>query len=186
MRNRSIHSAAAVLATALALALPAHGETLDEGGTLNPDELSLDRMIRNAREGNVDMMTCASGYPMTKKGDHGVARETFTACADAGYTAAMTWMSQLDNNGLAGPYDPDAAADWSRRAAEAGDPIGKFNHGLDLIRGYGVTRDEAAGRRLIDEAAEAGNSAALRLRNAGYDPDEVTPDADNWRYGPMF
>ena len=39
---------------------------------------------------------------------------------------------------------------------------------------------------MIDEAAEAGNSAALRLRNAGYDPDEVTPDADNWRYGPMF
>ncbi|AUH64972.1 SEL1-like repeat protein [Paracoccus zhejiangensis] len=175
-----------IAALALTLALPAVAQQSDPYGTLNPDEQSMERMIQNAREGKLDMMTCASGYAMTKKGEHGIARETFTACADAGWTAAMTWMSQLDNNALAGPYDPDAAAEWSRRAAEAGDPIGKFNHGLDLIRGYGVARDEDAGRALIDQAAAEGVDSAIRLRNAGYDPDEVTPDADNWRYGPMF
>ncbi|TRW99729.1 sel1 repeat family protein [Paracoccus sp. M683] len=167
-------------------ALPADAQDADPGGTLNPDELSMDRMIQNAREGRLDMITCASGYAMTKKGDHDIARETFGACAEAGWTAAMTWMSQLDNNGLGGPYDPDAAAEWSRRAAEAGDPIGKFNYGLDLIRGHGVARDEAAGRALVDQAAAEGVAQAVRLRNAGYDPDEVTPDADAWRYGPMF
>lgn len=177
---------AVLLAGALSMSLPVAAQQSDPGGTLNPDELSLDRMARNAREGRLDMMTCASGYAMTKKGDHAVARETFTACADAGWTGAMTWMSQLENNALAGPYDPDAAAEWSRRAAEAGDPVGQFNHGLDLIRGYGVPRDEDAGRALIDRAARAGLDSAIRLQGAGYDPDEVTPDADNWRYGPMF
>lgn len=186
MINSPTCSRLAALAALLVWTLPVHAEQLDEGGTLNPDELSLDRMAQNAREGKLDMMTCASGYMMTKKGDHADARQTFGACANAGYTAAMTWLSQLDNNGLAGPYDPDSAAEWSRRAAEAGDPIGKLNHGLDLIRGYGIARDEAAGRALIDEAAEAGNSAAQRLRKAGYDPNEVTPDADNWRYAPIF
>lgn len=68
----------------------------------------------------------------------------------------MTWMSQLDNNGLGGAYDPDAAAEWDRRAAEAGDPVGKFNYGIALMRGHGVTRDEVLGRRLVDEAAGEG------------------------------
>lgn len=186
MSHHATFPRALVLAGGLLMALPVAAQQADPGGTLNPDELSMDRMIENAREGKLDMMTCASGYAMTKKGDHGIARETFTACAEGGWTAAMTWMSQLDNNGLAGPYDPDSAAAWSRKAAEAGDPIGKFNHGLDLIRGYGVARDEAAGRALVDQAADEGVDSAIRLRNAGYDPDEVTPDADNWRYGPMF
>lgn len=182
--SRSRTCLAVSLAGALLLALPARAQDGDPGGTLNPDELSMDRMIQNAREGRLDMMTCASGYAMTKKGDHGIARETFTACAEAGWTGAMTWMSQLDNNALAGPYDPYAAAEWDRRAAEAGDPVGQFNHGLDLLRGYGVAQDQAAGRALIDQAARAGLDSAIRLQGAGYDPDEVTPDADNWRYAP--
>lgn len=182
--SRSRTCLAVSLVGTLLLALPVHAQDADPGGTLNPDELSMDRMIQNAREGRLDMMTCASGYAMTKKGDHGIARETFTACAEAGWTGAMTWMSQLDNNALAGPYDPDAAAEWDRRAAEAGDPVGQFNHGLDLLRGYGVAQDQAAGRALIDQAARAGLDSAIRLQGAGYDPDEVTPDADNWRYAP--
>ena len=98
----------------------------------------------------------------------------------------MTWMGQLDNNGLGGDYDPDAAAEWDRRAAEAGDPVGKFNYGLALIRGHGVARDGEAGRRLVDEAAAEGLEIAQRLQGAGYDPDAVTPDADEWKYAPAF
>jgi TPR repeat protein len=67
-------------------------------------------------------------------------------------------------------------------AAEAGDPVGQFNYGLDLMRGRGVPLDEAAGRALVDRAAQAGLPVAKRLQAAGYDLDEVTPDADNWKY----
>ena len=73
-----------------------------------------------------------------------------------------------------------------RRAAEAGDPVGQLNYGLDLMRGRGVRADEALGRAYVDEAARAGISDARRLQASGYDLDEVTPDADNWKYAPLF
>ncbi len=158
----------------------------DSGGTLNPEELSLNRIMDNIRHGKTDMMTCASGYFITKAGRHVPARELFKACADAGYTGSMTWMSQMDNNGLGAPEDPDAAAEWDKRAADAGDPIGKFNHGINLIRGWGIGQDKALGQKFIDEAAKAGRKDAIRLKDADYDLDEVTPDADNWKYGPLF
>ncbi len=175
-----IRTAALILAAAPALADD------DEFGTLNPEEMTLGRVMQNIRNGQPDMMSCAAGYYITKSGRHGMAREVFEACANAGWTGAMTWMSQLDNNGLGGDYDPDAAAEWDRRAAQGGDPVGKFNYGLDLMRGHGVARDEALGRTYVDQAAEDGLQIARRLQRAGYDLDEVTPDADNWKYAPAF
>jgi len=154
-------------------------------GDLNPEELSLDRVMRNVARGETSMTTCASGYFITKSGRHGMARELFERCAADGWSGAMTWMSQLDDNGLGAPENPAAAAEWDRRAAEAGDPVGQFNHGLDLMRGRGVPRDVAAGRALVDRAAEAGLAVAQRLQGADYDLDEVTPDADNWKYLPQ-
>lgn len=173
------------LATALLATAPALADE-DEFGTLNPEELTIGRVMQNIRDGQPDMMSCAAGYYITKSGRHGMAREVFEACANAGWTGAMTWMSQLDDNGLGGDYDPDAAAEWDRRAAEAGDPVGKFNFGLDLMRGHGVARDRELGRRYVDAAAAEGLKIAQRLRDAGYDLDEVTPDADNWKYTPLF
>ena len=161
-------------------------EDFDTGGDLNPPEMGISRVLQNAERGEVDMMTCASGYHLTKKGDHGDARKVFEACAAKGYTEAMTWMSQLDNNGLGGPYDPDASAAWDQRAAELGDRVGKFNHGLNLMRGHGIAKDEALGRQFVDEAADEGLQVANRLQAAGYDLDEVTPDADNWKYAPLY
>lgn len=173
-----------IVATCLFTA-SAFAET-DELGDLNPDELSLNRVMENIKRGQTDMTTCASGYFITKKGDHDKARTLFKTCAEAGYTGAMTWMSQLDNNGLGGEYDPDAAARWDKRAADAGDPVGKFNYGINLMRGHGVAQDEAFGRALVDEAARDGLQIAKRLQGADYDLDEVTPDADNWKYAPLF
>jgi TPR repeat protein len=95
-------------------------------------------------------------------------------------------MSQLDNNGLGGEYNPEAAAEWDRKAAELGDPVGKFNYGLDLMRGHGVKQDDSLGRQYVDEAAAEGLEIARRLQGADYDLDEVTPDADNWKYAPLF
>ncbi|PTX54674.1 hypothetical protein C8N43_3492 [Litoreibacter ponti] len=174
-------SVIAVLATT-----PVGAENIQDLGTTNPEEMTWGSNIARVERGEVDMNICASGYMMTKSGDHASARAIFEACAAAGYTGAMTWMSQLDDNGLGGEYDPDAAANWDRRAAEAGDPVGKFNYGLDLMRGRGVARNEALGRRYVDEAAKDGLQIAKRLQGADYDLDEVTPDADNWKYAPLF
>ncbi|MDJ0859697.1 MAG: sel1 repeat family protein [Dinoroseobacter sp.] len=168
------------------IATPGLAEDLSQYGSLNPDEMTLSREIERAGRGETSMMTCAAGYMITKKGDHEDARTVFETCADAGYTGAMTWMSQLDNNGLGADYDPDAAAEWDRRAADSGDPVGMFNYGLNLLRGHGVEKDEALGREYIDTAAREGLKVAKRLQDAGYDPDEVTPDADNWKYAPLF
>ena len=177
---------APALALLLCLAgLPAAAET-SEFGTTNPEELTMNRLMQNVEDGKVDMATCAAGYLMTKSGRHEIARETFEACAAAGYTQAMTWMSYMDQNGFGADYDPDRAAAWDRQAAAAGDPVGKYNYGLSLLRGYGVAQDAAEGRRLIDEAAAAGLPIARRVQAADYSLDEATPDADNWRYAPGF
>lgn len=176
----------ALAALCLAFTQPAQAEPDAAFGDLNPEELTLDRVLRNAGRGEVGMTTCASGYLITKSGRHEAARELFERCADAGYTGAMTWMSQLDDNGLGAPENPDTAAEWDRRAAEAGDPVGMLNFGLDLIRGRGTVQDIEAGRRLVDRAAAAGLPTARRLQAAGYDPAEVTPDADDWKYAPLF
>jgi hypothetical protein len=168
----------------LALALPAAADTeADQYGTLNPEELSINRVLKDIEDGKTTMTNCATGYFITKSGDHANARKVFTRCAADGYSGAMTWMGQMDDNGLGAPENPAAAAEWDRQAAAAGDPVGQFNLGLDLLRGRGVPRDEVAGRALIDQAADQGLSMARRLQGADYDTDEVTPDADNWKYG---
>lgn len=176
-----------ILAFVAALAaFPLAAEETDPGGTLNPDEMTWQSFVEKAERGETGMVLCSMGYALTKSGDHQSARTLFSNCAEAGWTGAMTWMSQLENNGLGGDYDPDAAAEWDRRAAEAGDPVGKFNYGLALIRGHGVEQDEAAGRALVDDAATAGLEIAQRLQGAAYDLDVVTPDADDWKYAPAF
>lgn len=136
--------------------------------------------------GVIDSVTCSLAINATKSDRQLLSRELTEQCANAGFTKAMTWMSQLENNGLGGDYNPDASAEWDRRAAEAGDPVGRFNFGLDLMRGHGVSKDESLGRQYVDQAAKDGLEIAKRLQGADYDLDEVTPDADNWKYAPMF
>ena len=180
-----MHHITVALAVALFTAPAWAGETADPGGDLNPEELTIERVLRDVGRGETSMTNCATGYFITKSGRHAEARQLFERCAQDGWTGAMTWMSELTDNGLGGDEDPVAAADWDRRAAEAGDPVGAFNLGLDLMRGRGIARDEAAGRALVDRAAEAGLPVARRLQGADYDLDEVTPDADEHRYAPL-
>lgn len=171
--------------TALLLVLPTFA-LADEYGTLNPDEMTWSSILDRAEAGETSMTICASGYMLTKSGRHGAARALFENCARAGYAGTMTWMSYMDQNGFGAEFNPDAAAEWDRQAAQAGDPVGKFNHGLNLMRGFGTRLDATEGRRFVDEAAADGLEIAQRLQAADYDLDVVTPDADNWRYAPSF
>lgn len=184
MRQLSLTLFAILLAGAAYAEPPATVE--DELGVLNPQDTGREMLTRKIEMGVIDSVTCSLGINVTKNDNHELARKLTRACAEAGYTKAMTWMSQLENNGLGGEYNPDASADWDRRAAEAGDPVGRFNHGLNLIRGHGIAKNEALGRSYIDQAAENGLPIAKRLQAADYDLDEVTPDADNWKYAPLF
>nr|WP_319385167.1 sel1 repeat family protein [uncultured Roseibium sp.] len=168
------------------LAQVAQAEEIDSGGTLNPDEMSLNKSLSRALEGDVDMVVCAQGYLMTKKGDHEAARKLFRNCADKGWTGTMTWMAYMDQNGLGQDEDPEAAAAWDRKAAEAGDPVGEFNYGLDLLRGYGVEQNMDLGREFIDRSAEQGFKTAEELRSNGYDWKSVTPDSDEWKFQRIY
>ncbi|MCC1494306.1 sel1 repeat family protein [Cognatishimia sp. F0-27] len=174
----------------MSLAPTAHAEPRatieDDLGILNPQDTGQEMLKRKIEMGVIDSITCSLGINVTKIDNPVLARDLTRRCAEAGYTKAMTWMSQLENNGLGGDYNPDAAAEWDRRAAEAGDPVGRFNYGLDLMRGHGVPQNEALGRQYVDQAAEDGLAIAKRLQRSGYDLDAVTPDADNWKYGSFF
>ena len=184
MRHVTVSVLAALLA-GIAYAEPPK-TVEDDLGILNPQDTGRAMIIRKIEMGVIDSITCSLGINVTKTDNHALARKLIRQCAEAGYTKAMTWMSQLENNGLGGEYNPDASAEWDRRAAELGDPVGKFNHGLNLMRGHGIARDEALGRSYVDQAAEDGLEIAQRLQGADYDLDEVTPDADNWKYAPLF
>ncbi len=173
----------ALLAIGLACtSASAADDDLDAGGTLNPDEMTLNRSFNLAKKGKVDMVICSQGYLMTKKGSHEEARAIFEACAKKGYTGTMTWMSYMDTNGFGDKENPERAAEWDRKASEAGDPIGDLNHGLNLLRGHGVEQNEDLAKKFIDRAAKAGVKDAIAVQKSGYDWNVATPDADNWRY----
>jgi len=183
---KSLPLAALIVCLATLSSAEAPQTVEDDHGVLNPQDTGLEMLKRKIAMGVIDSVTCSLGINMTKTSDLVLSRKLTRACAEAGYTKAMTWMSQMENNGLGGDYNPDASAEWDRRAAEAGDPVGKFNHGLNLMRGHGTRMDQDLGRQFVDEAAEEGLEIAKRLQSADYDLNEVTPDADNWKYAPLF
>lgn len=127
-------------------------------------------------------MTSALAYGAAKAGMHDVAREIFTDSAERGNVQGMTWLSWMEDNALAGPEDPEAAAHWDRRAMELGSEVGAYNFGLDVLRGRGVPYDRALGEAIIQEAARMGSPDAQHLIESEFDLDAVTPDADEWKY----
>lgn len=165
-----------------ALATPAFADppvkVQDDYGSLNPDDTGREMLIRKIEMGARDTVTCSLAFNTTKYDDHPRARYVATVCAEAGNTKAMTWISQFDANGIGGPQDLASAANWDRRAADAGDPVGQYNYGLDLLRGFGVPYDPDLGRLYVDRAAAQGLEIAQKLKRANYDLDEVTPDVE--------
>lgn len=154
----------------------------DAFGTKNPEELSLRGALDRLRHGESHVMLGVFGYGAAKAGMHEVARELFAETAGRGNVQGMTWLSWMEDNGLAGPENPKAAADWDRRAMELGSEVGAFNYGLDILRGRGVPFDRELGEAVIRQAAKMGSRDAQRLISHDFDLDSVTPDADEWKY----
>lgn len=167
----------------------AHADTpeSDTLGMLNPEEMTLRSFVERARNGEADPVICMQGYMAVKSGRHNWGNEIFKTCSEHGYTSVYHWRSYMAHNGLGRPESPEEAAAWDKKAADAGDPIGLFNYGLDLLRGHGVANDPILGRKYIDRAATAGLEDAVTLQDAAYDPAVVTPDSDEWKYKkPLF
>lgn len=151
-----------------------------ESGILNPADTGREMLKRKIEMGITDSITCTMGINNTKYDNHKLAKKIARLCAEDGYVKAMTWMSHFEDNGIGGDINPEAATEWDRRAAEAGDPVGRYNYGIKLIRGRGIDRNKDLGRHYVDQAARDGLKIAKRLQEADYNLDEVTPDADNW------
>lgn len=151
-------------------------------GTHNPQELSMEGALMRLRRGEAHPMVGVLGYGAAKAGRHEIAREIFEHEAEAGNVQAMTWLSWMEDNGLAGPENPERAAELDRMAMERGSAVAAFNYGLDLLRGRGVAYDRAAGEAVIRRAAQLGDTSARRLIDNDFDLDSVTPDADEWKY----
>jgi hypothetical protein len=175
-------SCAAALVAGRVLAAPLAAAPADDGGELNPDQLSVDYYIGKAGDKQIDPHLCAYGVFMDKTGRHAEARRIFERCARDGNENAMPWMAFMEENGFDRPSDPAAAAQWDKRLADRGSALGAFNYGLDLLRGHGVAHDEKQGRAMIDRAAKGGDTTARELIAHGYDPESVTPGADRARY----
>ncbi|MBV8443236.1 MAG: sel1 repeat family protein [Hyphomicrobiales bacterium] len=181
-RGHILALCAACWLSAAAAAARAADTSEDADGILNPQELTIEYFARKADDRVFDPRLCLYGYPAAKMGDHVSARRIFERCAKEGVLAAMPWMAWTEENGYDRPSDPAKAAEWDRKAADAGYSIGQFNYGLDLLRGHGVRRDEVLGRSFIDRAARQGDADAADLAAHGYDPEFSTPEADKDRY----
>ncbi|MCZ8106916.1 MAG: tetratricopeptide repeat protein [Burkholderiales bacterium] len=83
--------------------------------------------------------------------------------ADPTDGAAMTLIGELYANGFGVRQDWAKAGDWYRLAVQRGDPHAAFALGMMTLDGRGVTKDAAAGRRLLESAADAVPAAAYNL-----------------------
>lgn len=157
------------------------GDLLKDDGETNPEEQTLKYFTETYDFGKGHSTACVYGYWATKAGQHIAAKKIFDKCVAAGVDAVYPWESYMSQNGYATRQSLEDAAEWDRKSAERGYKVGQFNHGVDLLRGYGVKQDLVAGRALIDAAAEQGFAAAQQVKDAGYDPGVAIPDADEPR-----
>ncbi len=168
----------------ISLAAPAAaevGDLLVDDGQTNPEEQTLDYFTNNYDYSNGKSTACVYGYWASKAGRHIAAKLIFDKCVAAGVDAAYSWESYMSQNGYATRRSLEDAAEWDRKSAERGYKVGQFNHGLNLLRGFGVKQDVEAGKTMIDASAAQGFGAAKDLAKSGYDPDVAIPDADEPR-----
>jgi TPR repeat protein len=157
------------------------GDLLVDDGTTNAEEQTLDYFANRYNYTEGKSTACVYGYWATKSGNHEAAKKIFDKCVVAGVDAAYPWQSYMSQNGYATRQSLEDAAEWDRKSAARGYKVGQFNHGLNLLRGFGVKQDVAAGKAMINQSAAQGFQAAQDVIDAGYDPDVAIPDADEKR-----
>jgi uncharacterized protein len=162
-------------------ALAEVGDLLVDDGIHNAEEQTLEYFANRHEFKKEKSTACTYGYWAAKSGHFKEAKSIFDKCVAAGVDGAYPWQSLMSQSGIGVEQSLEDAAEWDRKSAERGYKVGQFNYGLDLLRGHGVQRDEAAGKALIDASAAQGFESAQTLKDADYDPDVVLPDAEEQR-----
>ncbi len=122
-------------------------------------------------------MRCMVGHVAESSGDHESALYVYADCASHGDNFSAISLAHYYELGLGGlPRDPAKAASLFRQVAlsdrEAYRSNGMFYYGLCLYFGYGVPRDEAAGRAWLRRAAKAGDRDARGFLALAGTPDQ--------------
>jgi uncharacterized protein len=116
--------------------------------------------------------------------DPGAACELFEQASRERLPRAWWRLAQCHERGWGRPADKRQAADWYRRAAEAGFAYAQTAYGLALQRGDGVERDPVTGAGWFGRAALAGDSnaalALARAYEAGVGVERDTVRAAQW------
>jgi serine/threonine-protein kinase len=88
------------------------------------------------------------------------ARELAEPCAKGGNPDCQFIMGRLSETGSGGPKDPGAAADWYRKAADAGLAKARYNLGALYYSGEGVPKDPRAAAEWFSKAAYQNHAGA--------------------------
>jgi hypothetical protein len=103
------------------------------------------------------------------------ARELAEGCAKDDNPNCQFIMGKLLETGLAGNKDPAAAADWYRRAAEAGLATARYSLGALYYNGDGVQRDPRAAAEWFTKAAYQKHAGAQFTLATQYEKGEGVP-----------
>ena len=82
--------------------------------------------------------------------------------AEAGHAKAQFVLGQLYEDEALGP-DPAASATWFAKSAAQSYAYAEWVHGLNLLQGVGLPRDEALGLAFIRRAAEGKFEGAIQF-----------------------
>ncbi|MHB8270761.1 protein kinase domain-containing protein, partial [Bradyrhizobium sp.] len=112
------------------------------------------------------------------------ARELAEPCAKDGNPDCQFIMARLFETGSAGPKDPGAAADWYRKAADAGLAKARYNLGGLYYRGEGVPKDPRIAAEWFSKAAYQNHAGAqfnlATLYEAGDGVPKSLSEARKW------
>ena len=103
------------------------------------------------------------------------ARELAEPCAKDGSPDCQFIMGRILETGSAGPKDPGAAADWYRKAADAGLAKARYNLGALYYSGEGVPKDRRVAAEWFSKAAYQNHAGAQFNLAALYETGDGVP-----------
>jgi uncharacterized protein len=108
------------------------------------------------------------------------------AAAEAGHARAQFTLGQMYEPDAEFPADPATSAYWFEKSTLQGYPYAQWVHGLNLLNGNGIGRDQALALDFVRRAAEGRFEGAIQFMadafsagSHGYPKDEA--QAETWR-----
>jgi len=170
----------------------AAGQLIDRAGRISADEAAYDELMERAHQLVTPLL--AKQLPAAqylhacyflscecerKEDIEPRYAELIQAAARAGYPRAQFRLAQMLDRGGELAHDAEESARLFRLLAEQGDPYAQWVHGLNLLSGDGLPKDEALALRFIERAAAGKFEGALDFLadayadgNYGYPKDE--------------